>query len=66
MVQQFAYIHGVAGISLFSGKNTECGSTIFLSQKRHRNPNLQNYCFYILRTGFTMGYKNRPKNFLMN
>ena len=29
MVQQFAYIHGVAGISRFSGKNTRCGSTVF-------------------------------------
>ena len=29
MVQQFAYVHGVARISQFSGKNTRCGSTVF-------------------------------------
>ena len=29
MVWQFAYIHEVVGISLFLGKNTRCGSTIF-------------------------------------
>ena len=63
VVWQFAYIHGVAGISLFLGKNTECSSTIFLSKKRHQNPNLQSNRFYILRTGFTMDYKNGPKFF---
>ena len=61
VVWQFAYIHGIAGISLFSRKNTKCGSTVFLSQKRHQNPNLQNNSFYIQHTGFTMGYKKRPK-----
>ena len=41
VVRQFAYVHEVTGISLFSGKNTKCGSTVFLSQKRHqKNPNL--------------------------
>ena len=31
MVRQFAYVHGVAGISLLSGKNTEykIAATIF-------------------------------------
>ena len=29
VIRQFAYIHGVAGISLFSGKNTECGNRVF-------------------------------------
>ena len=29
VVWQFAYIHGVAGISLLSRKNTSCDSTIF-------------------------------------
>ena len=29
VVRQFAYVHRVAGISLLSGKNTKCGSTIF-------------------------------------
>ena len=64
VVWQFAYIHGVTEISLFSGKNTKCSSTIFLSIKRHQNLNLQSNRFYILRTGFTMDYKNGPKIFL--
>ena len=40
-------------------KNTKCDSIIFfLSQKTTtRNPNHQNNGFYILCTGFTMGYK---------
>ena len=29
VIRQFAYVYGVAGISLFLGKNTECGSTVF-------------------------------------
>ena len=33
VVWQFAYVHGVIGISLFLGKNTECGSKILLSKK---------------------------------
>ena len=61
MVRQFAYVHGVVGISHFSRKNTKCDSTIFLSQKRYQNPNLQNNNFYILCTGFTMGYKKGKK-----
>ena len=51
MVRQFSYVHEVAEISLFSGKNAEYGSTIFLFQKQHQKPNLQNNSFYILRTG---------------
>ena len=35
MVQQFAYIHGVARISLLSRKNIKCGNTIFLSLKNY-------------------------------
>ena len=50
VVRQFTYVYGVIRISLFSWKNTECGSTVFLSKKRHQNPNLQNNSFYILRT----------------
>ena len=61
VVWKFAYVHGVVGISLFLGKNTECSSIIFLSLKQHQNPNLQNNSFYILRIGFRMGYKNKPK-----
>ena len=63
VIRQFAYVHRVAGVSLFSRKNTECGSTFFLSKKRHQNPNLQNNSFYILCIGFTMGYKNGPNFF---
>ena len=57
VVCQFAYVHGVAGVSLFSVKKTECDSTFFLPKKRHQNPNLQNNSFYIQHTGFIMGYK---------
>ena len=63
VVQQIVYVYGVAEISLFSRKNKECGSTIFLSKKQRKNPNLQNNSFYILHIGFIMGYKNGPKNF---
>ena len=35
MVQQFTYIHEIAGISLLSGKNTKCGYSVFLSLKKH-------------------------------
>ena len=31
VVWQFAYVYGVAGISLLSGKNTKCGYSVFLS-----------------------------------
>ena len=40
VVRQFAYIHGVAGISLLSGKkNTKCGYSVFLSLKDMTTPN---------------------------
>ena len=45
VVWQFAYVYGVAEISLFSGKNTKCDNTVFLSKKQHQNPNLQNNSF---------------------
>ena len=51
------------GFHYFQEKNTECSSTIFLSKKRYQNPNLQSNRFYILRTGYTMDYKNGPKIF---
>ena len=37
VVRQFAYVHGVARISLFLGKNTECGSTRYYFGSSH-NP----------------------------
>ena len=43
MVWQFAYIHGVEGISLLSGKNIKCCSTVSLSKTTSTNPNHQNY-----------------------
>ena len=50
--------------TIIKEKNTKCGNTIFLSQKTTiTNPNHQNCVFYILRIGFTMGYKMGQKNF---
>ena len=41
MVRQFAYIHGVAGISLLSGKNIKCDYNIFfLSQETRQQQTL--------------------------
>ena len=34
--RQFAYVHGVAEISLLSGNNTKCGYSSSLSQKRQQ------------------------------
>ena len=45
VVRQFAYVHGVAGISLLSGRNTKCGYHIFSLRKndntKKKNPNNQ-------------------------
>ena len=41
-----------------------CGYSVFLSQKEQDDKTLitkKKNGFYILRTGFTMGYKNGPK-----
>ena len=43
-----------------------CGYSVFLSQKQQEDKTLitkKKNGFYILRTGFTMGYKNGPKIF---
>ena len=42
-----------------------CGYNVFLSQKQQEDKTLitKKNGFYILRTGFTMGYKNGPKIF---
>ena len=42
-----------------------CGYSVFLSQKQQEDKTLitKKNGFYILRTGFTMGYKNGPNNF---
>ena len=66
VVRQFAYVHRVAGISLLSKKITMCGYNVFLSQKQQQDKTLitkKKNGFYILRIGFTMGYKNRLKIF---
>ena len=61
VVQQFAYVHRITGISL--KKITMCGYSVFLSQKEQDDKTLitkKKNGFYILRTGFTMDYKNGP------
>ena len=43
-----------------------CGYSVFLFQKKQEDKTLitkKKNGFYILRTGFTMGYKNGPKFF---
>ena len=62
VVQQFSYVHRVAGISLFMEKNTRYSSTIFSLRNNTQNPNLQNNSF-LSCTGFTMGYKMDQKIF---
>ena len=59
MVRQFAYVHRVAGISLLSKKITMCGYSVFLFQKQQQDKTLitKKNGFYILHTGFIMGYK---------
>ena len=67
VVQQFAYVHRVAGISLLSKKITMCGYSVFLSQKQQQDKTLitkKKNGFYIPRTGFTMGYKTGQKIFV--
>ena len=67
VVRQFAYVHRVAGISLLSNKITMCGYSVFLSQKQQQDKTLitkKTKSFYILRTGFTMGYKMGQKFFV--
>ena len=47
VIQHFVYVHGVVEISLFLGKNTECGNTIFLSQKQHKKTLISKTIFFI-------------------
>ena len=64
MVQQFAYIHEVVGISLLLGKKYKVRqySFFFLSKKLQRKTLITRATFfYILCTGFTMGYKTGQK-----
>ena len=66
VVRQFAYDHRVAGISLLLKKITMCGYSVFLSQKQQEDKTLitKKNGFYILHTGFTMGYKTGQKIFV--
>ena len=65
VVRQFTYVHRVAGISLLSKKITMCGYSVFLSQKQQDKTLItKKNSFYILRTGFTMGYKTGKKFFV--
>ena len=66
VVRQFAYVQRVAGISLLSKKITMCGYSVFLSQKQQQDKTLitKKNGFYILRTGFIMGYKMGQKFFV--
>ena len=67
VVRQFAYVHRVARISLLSKKITMYGYSVFLSQKQQQDKTLitkKKNSFYILRTGFTMGYKTGQKFFV--
>ena len=36
VVRQFVYVHKIAVISLFTGKITRCGSTIFTLKRTHK------------------------------
>ena len=59
VVRQFVYVHKDARILLLSKKITMCGYSVFLSQKQQQDKTLitKKNGFYILHTGFTMGYK---------
>ena len=65
-VWQFAYVHRIVRISLLSKKITMCDYSVFLSQKQQQDKTLitKKNSFYILRTGFTMGYKTGQKIFV--
>ena len=66
MVRQFAYIYGVAGISLLSRKKYKVRLQCFhtLSRRWQYNKTLiTKNSFYILRTWFTMGHKTGQKFF---
>ena len=68
VVRQFAYVYRVVGILLLSKKITMCGYNIFISQKQQQDKTLitkKKNGFYILRTGFIMGYK-MGQNFLLS
>ena len=62
MVQQFAYVHEVIVISLFTEKNTRCSSAGLLSQNNTPSPNLNPWYFYIAHN--SQWTKNGPKLFL--
>ena len=63
VVRQFAYVHEVAGISLFSEKNTKCGSTFFSLKNDIKTLISKTIDFLYPVHRFTMGYKKRAKIF---
>ena len=54
------------GFHYYQGKKIQSVAVQFFSllKTTSKNPNHQNSGFYILRTGFTMGYKTDQKFFL--
>ena len=69
MVRLFAYIYGIARISLLSRKKIQVRQYSFffffpsLKNYYKKNPNYQNNGFYILHTRFIMSYK--PRNIIL-
>ena len=61
MIRQFAYIHGVAGISLLSGKSTKCSYSFSLSQNTATTPTIKTL---ITKVGFYI--QNGPKKIFMS
>ena len=63
VIQQFIYVHKIAGISILSGKNTSAAIQCFNLSKTTiiKNPNYKSCVFYILCIGFTIGYKTGQK-----
>ena len=60
VVRKFFYVYGLTRFSLFLGKNTECGSTVFFCFLFKNNFKIlisKSNSFYILRTGFIVDYR---------
>ena len=52
MVRQFAYIHEVVVISIFSGKNIRCSNIVFFLKTTHQTLISKTKVFTILHTEF--------------
>ena len=64
VIRQFAYIHEVTGISLFSRKNTKCSRTIFFSLKKHQTLISKITVFISCAQDLQWATKKGSKNFL--